>query len=100
MFADVAFAAPVRHSFSYRIPDGWALVPGQRARAPLRGAARVGMVVAGRGGAGTGLKPLARVVGTQPGPSRAQLDLVGGVPAPGPPSLGSTRAAPLPPPAV
>ena len=49
--ADVAFDAPLGHSFSYRLPDGWALRPGQRALAPLRGAARVGMVVAVRDGA-------------------------------------------------
>ena len=48
--ADVAFDAPMGHSFSYRVPDGWALAPGQRAVAPLRGAVRVGMVVTLRDG--------------------------------------------------
>src|SRR5947209_4029126 len=27
MIADVAFDAPVAHPFSYRVPDGWALLP-------------------------------------------------------------------------
>ena len=60
--ADVAFDAPVAHSFSYRVPEGWALAPGQRAIAPLRGASRVGMVVALRDGADARLKPLVRLV--------------------------------------
>jgi len=100
MIADVAFDAPVRHSFSYRIPDGWALVPGQRARAPLRGAARVGMVVAVRDGADTELKPLARLVDTEPVLSKAQLDLVGWIAAQSLSSVGSTCAALLPPPVI
>src|SRR5438093_1052798 len=74
--ADVAFDAPVHHSFSYRVPDGWTVVPGQRAQAPLGGAARVGMVVAVRDGAEPGLKPLAQLVDAEPVLSRAQLDLV------------------------
>jgi primosomal protein N' (replication factor Y) len=100
MIADVAFDAPVRHSFSYRIPDGWALVPGQRARAPLRGAARVGMVVAVRDGADTELKPLARLVDTEPVLSKAQLDLVGWIAGQSLSSVGSTCAALLPPPVI
>jgi len=74
MIADVAFDAPVRHSFSYRVPDGWTLAPGQRARAPLRGAARVGMVVALRDGTDPQLKPLARLVDPEPVLSTAQLE--------------------------
>ena len=77
MIADVAFDAPVRHSFSYRVPAGWTVVPGQRARAPLRGAARVGMVVAVRDGAGADLKPLGRLLDAEPVLSKAQLELVG-----------------------
>jgi primosomal protein N' (replication factor Y) (superfamily II helicase) len=100
MIADVAFDAPVRHSFSYRIPDGWALVPGQRARAPLRGAARVGMVVAVRDGADTELKPLARLVDTEPVLSKTQLDLFGWIAAQSLSSVGSTCAALLPPPVI
>src|SRR5206468_5137272 len=97
--ADVAFDAPVRHSFSYRVPEGWRLAPGQRARAPLRGAARVGMVVAVRDGAEEGLKPLARLVDAEPVLSRAQLDLVNWIAAQTLSSVGSTCAALLPPPA-
>jgi primosomal protein N' len=98
MIADVAFDAPVRHSFSYRVPDGWTLRPGQRARAPLRGAARVGMVVAVREGDEAGLKPLARLVDAVPVLSRALLDLAGWIAAQSLSSVGSTCAALLPPP--
>src|SRR5499426_4349043 len=99
LIADVVFDAPVRHSFSYRVPDGWSLRPGQRARAPLRGAARVGMVVAVREGAGEGLKPLARLVDAEPVLSKTQLDLVDWIAAQSLSSVGSTCAALLPPPA-
>jgi primosomal protein N' len=97
--ADVAFDAPVRHSFSYRIPDGWTVAPGQRVRAPLRGAARVGMVVATRAGAEDELKPLARLADAEPVLSTAQLDLVNWIAAQSLSSVGSTCAALLPPPA-
>ena len=96
--ADVAFDAPVRHSFSYRVPDGWTVRPGQRARAPLRGAARVGMVVAVRDGVEEGLKPLARLVDAEPVLSTAELDLVDWIAAQSLSSVGSTCAALLPPP--
>src|SRR6266850_781996 len=96
--ADVAFDAPVGHSFSYRVPDGWTLVPGQRARAPLRGAARVGMVVALRDGTDPRLKPLDRLVDREPVLARAQLDLVHWIAAQSLSSIGSTCAALLPPP--
>lgn len=99
MIADVAFDAPVRHSFSYRVPDGWTLAPGQRARAPLRGAARVGMVVALRDGTDPQLKPLARLVDPEPVLSPAQLELVSWIAAQSLSSVGSTCAALLPPPA-
>ena len=98
MIADVVFDAPVRHSFSYRVPDGWTLAPGQRARAPLRGAARVGMVVALRDGTDPQLKPLARLVDPEPVLSTAQLELVGWIAAQSLSSVGSTCAALLPPP--
>src|SRR5213593_2587532 len=97
--ADVAFDAPVHHSFSYRVPDGWTVVPGQRAQAPLGGAARVGMVVAVRDGAEPGLKPLAQLVDAEPVLSRAQLALVDWIAAQSLSSVGSTCAALLPPPA-
>ena len=98
MIADLAFDAPVRHSFSYRVPAGWTVVPGQRARAPLRGAARVGMVVAVRDGAGADLKPLGRLLDAEPVLSKAQLELVGWIAAQSLSSVGSTSAALLPPP--
>jgi primosomal protein N' (replication factor Y) len=97
--ADVAFDAPLGHSFSYRVPDGWALRPGQRALAPLRGAARVGMVVSVRDGADAKLKPLDRLVDREPVLSPSQLDLVGWISAQSLSSLGSTCTALLPPPA-
>jgi len=96
--ADVAFDAPVRHSFSYRVPDGWTLAPGQRAQAPLRGAARVGMVVAVREGTDPQLKPLARLVDPEPVLSGAQLDFVSWIAAQSLSSIGSTCTALLPPP--
>src|SRR6266850_6779787 len=96
--ADVAFDAPLAHSFSYRVPDGWALRPGQRAIAPLRGASRVGMVVAVREGADPRLKPLDRLVDREPIFAPAQLDLVHWIAAQSLSSLGSTCAALLPPP--
>jgi primosomal protein N' (replication factor Y) len=100
MLADVAFDTPVRHSFSYRVPDGWTLAPGQRVRAPLRGAPRVGMVVAVRDGADPQLKPLARLVDSAPVLSAVQLELVGWIAVQSLSSLGSTCAALLPPPAT
>ncbi|MGH7347078.1 MAG: hypothetical protein ACREK4_19385, partial [Candidatus Rokuibacteriota bacterium] len=97
--ADIAFDAPVRHAFSYRVPDGWTVAPGQRARAPLRGAARVGMVVALRDGVEAELKPLAHLIDAEPVLSSAQLDLVHWIAAQSLSSVGSTCAALLPPPA-
>src|SRR6266540_3478096 len=97
MIADVAFDAPVAHFFSYRVPDGWALAPGQRAIAPLRGASRVGMVVALHDGADPRLKPLDRLVDREPVLSRAHLDLVHWIAGQSLSSVGSTCAALLPP---
>ena len=54
MIADVAFDAPVATRSRIASPTAGPLAPGQRARAPLRGAARVGMVVAVRDGDGRG----------------------------------------------
>ncbi len=96
--AEVAFDAPVAHFFSYRVPDGWELAPGQRAIAPLRGASRVGMVVALHDGADPRLKPLDRLVDREPVLSRAHLDLVHWIAAQSLSSVGSTCAALLPPP--
>src|SRR2546429_9258087 len=98
MIADVAFDAPVSHPFSYRVPDGWEPAPGQRVLAPLRGAARVGMVVALREGDDARLKPLLRVADPAPILSPAQLDFASWIAAESLSSLGSTCAALLPPP--
>src|SRR5947199_3177336 len=97
MIADVAFDAPVSHPFSYRVPDGWEPAPGQRVLAPLRGAARVGMVVALREGDDARLKPLLRVADSTPILSPAQLDFASWIAAESLSSLGSTCAALLPP---
>src|SRR5213078_2288145 len=98
MIADVAFDAPVPHPFAYRVPDGWLLAPGQRVLAPLRGAARVGMVVAVREGVDAGLKPLLRVADNAPILSPARLDFVRWISTESLSSVGSTCAALLPPP--
>jgi primosomal protein N' (replication factor Y) (superfamily II helicase) len=66
LIADVVFAAPVAHPFSYVVPSGWSLAPGQRVIAPLKGAARPGVVVAVREGGGAALKPLSRVLDRVP----------------------------------
>src|SRR5256884_823048 len=98
MIADVAFDAPVPHPFSYRVPDGWRLAPGQRVLAPLRGAARVGMVGAVSEGAAERLKPLIRAADPAPILSPARLDFVRWIAAESLSSVGSTSAALLPPP--
>src|SRR5436190_1392642 len=98
MIADVAFDAPVAHPFSYRVPDGWTLAPGQRVVAGLRGAQRTGMVVALREGADATLKPLLRLADVGPVLSPAQLELVRWISAESLSSVGSTCAALLPPP--
>jgi primosomal protein N' (replication factor Y) len=98
MIADVVFDVPVAHPFSYTVPAGWTAVPGQRVRAPLHGGPRVGVVVAVREGAETGLKALAAVVDRAPILSSAQLDLARWIAAQSLSTLGSTCAALLPPP--
>jgi primosomal protein N' (replication factor Y) len=96
--AELVFDAPVAHPFSYRVPDGWRLGPGQRALAPLHGATRVGMVVALREGAEARLKPLARLVDLEPVLTPAQLEFVTWIATQSLSSVGSTCAALLPPP--
>lgn len=100
MIADVAFDAPVDHPFSYRVPEGWVLAPGQRVLAPLRGAPRVGVVVALREGPAEALKPLAGLVDAGPLLSSSALDLARWIAAESLTSLGSTVLALLPPPAA
>src|SRR5207247_7473134 len=98
MIADVAFDAPLAHPFSYRVPDGWQLKPGERVRAPLRGAARVGMVVALREGVDARLKPLLRVADPAQILVPARLDFARWIASESLSSVGSTCAALLPPP--
>src|SRR6058998_2493677 len=98
MIADVAFNAPVTHPFSYRVPEGWRLAPGQRVLAPLRGAVRVGMVVALREGDDARLKLLHRVADPAPILSPTRLDFIRWIAAESLSSVGSTSAALLPPP--
>jgi len=97
MIADVAFDAPVDHPFSYRIPEGWSLRAGQRVRAPLGGAKRVGMVLAVRDGDEARLKPLLEIADATPALTAAGLDLVRWIAAESLSSAGSTAAALLPP---
>lgn len=96
MIAEVAFDAPLP-PFSYRVPEGWRLAAGQRVLAPLKGAARVGLVVALRQADAAGLKPLDRLVDAGPLFGPAQLDLVGWIAAESFTSFGSTCLALLPP---
>lgn len=98
MIADVVFDAPVPHPFSYRVPPGWTVLPGQRVVAPLGGAARVGMIVALRDETNERLKLLLRLADPAPILSPAQLDLVHWIAAESLSSVGSTCAALLPPP--
>ena len=96
MIADVAFDAPLA-PFSYRVPAGWALAPGQRVLAPLRGAARVGVVVAVRPGDAPALKPLARVLDEAPLLDAEAQALVAWIAAESLTSLGATWLSLLPP---
>jgi primosomal protein N' (replication factor Y) len=86
------FDMPVAHAFSYRIPDGWSLAPGQRVFAPLRGAARPGMVVALREGADEALKPISAIADPAPLLGSEQLALARWIAAESLSSLGSTIA--------
>jgi primosomal protein N' (replication factor Y) (superfamily II helicase) len=98
MIASVAFDAPIGHPFSYRVPPGVTVVPGQRVRAPLGRAPRVGLVLAVQEGAGERLKPLQSVVDAAPSISDPELDLVRWIAAESFSSIGSTALAFLPPP--
>jgi primosomal protein N' (replication factor Y) len=95
--ADVAFDTPVPHPFSYLVPAGWSLAPGQRVAASLQGARRVGIVVAVREDTARGLKPLTAVVDGAPILAPAQLDLARWIAEQSLSTLGSTCAALLPP---
>ncbi len=97
---DVAFDTPVQHPFSYRVPDGMTVLPGQRVAAALGRGVRTGMVVAVREGDATGLKPLARVVDSAPILDTAALELARWIAEQSLSSLGSTLAALTPPASV
>jgi primosomal protein N' len=98
MIADVAFDAPLP-PFSYRVPEGWVLAPGQRVLAELHRAARVGVVVALREAIGERLKPLLQVIDPAPLLPPPALDLARWVTAESLSSTGSAWLALLPPPA-
>jgi primosomal protein N' (replication factor Y) len=95
--ADVSFDAPLDHPFSYRVPAGWIVIPGQRAAAPLGRAERVGVVLAVREDAGAGLKPLTRLVEPAPVVDAGTLELARWISEQSLSSLGSTLAALMPP---
>ena len=95
--ADVAFDTPVEHPFSYVVPEGIAVAPGQRVAAPLGRAERVGVVVALREGDARGLKPLTRVVDAAPIVAGDALELARWISEQSLSSLGSTLAALTPP---
>jgi primosomal protein N' (replication factor Y) len=96
--ADVSFDVPLPHPFSYRVPDGWTLVIGQRVVAPLGRARRTGVVVAlHRRDDVTGLKPLLRVVDAVPALDADGLALAAWIADESLSSPGGTLAALLPP---
>ena len=63
---DVSFDTPVAHPFSYLVPEGTTVAPGQRVVAPLGNAERVGVVVGLHEGVTPGLKPFIRVLDAAP----------------------------------
>ncbi len=97
MIAEVAFDAPLSHAFTYRVPADVPVARGQRVVAPLRGAMRVGIVIAVREGDETGLKPLLRPVDEAPLLDAPALALAEWIAAQSLTPLGSTCLALLPP---
>ena len=76
VIADVVFDLPLDHPFSYLVPEGLPLQPGQRVRAPLGGrSTRVGLVVTLREGDATGLRPIQSPVEPAPILSAGNLTL-------------------------
>lgn len=102
MTADVVFDAPVDQPFSYRVPDGLGVRPGQRVVAPLGRARRVGLVVAVRhhDADETKLRPLLRPLDPSPVLTPSGLDLARWIAAESLTSFGSTALSLLPPPAA
>ncbi|HEY7653957.1 MAG TPA: hypothetical protein VIG07_14135 [Methylomirabilota bacterium] len=97
MIADVVFDIPLDRAFSYLIPAGLAVSPGQRVTAPLQGRGRTGVVVALREGDAAGLKPLQRAVEPVPILSHAALELGRWAATESLSSWGSTLLSLLPP---
>ena len=97
MIVDIVFDLPVPHPFSYSVPPGLCVTPGQRARAPLKRQARVGLVVGLREGDEQGLKPILGIVESGPILSPAQLALTRWIAAQSWSTWGSTASALLPP---
>jgi primosomal protein N' (replication factor Y) len=97
VIADIVFDVPVWRAFAYVIPRGMELHRGQRVAAPLRGRARIGMVVDLRYGDETGLQAIARPVDAVPVLSRAALELGRWVAEESLSSWGSTLLALSPP---
>ena len=93
---DVVFDTPVPHPFSYVVPEGWRVTPGQRVFASLKGARRAGVVVSVRTQNERGLKALAAIA-PAPALTPAQLELARWIASESLCSLGSTCAALLPP---
>jgi primosomal protein N' (replication factor Y) len=99
--ADVSFDVPLQHPFSYRVPDDWTLVPGQRVVAPLGRANRTGVVVAlHERDDDSRLKPLLKIVEVAPALDAQGLALARWIAEQSLSSLGGTLAALLPPVAV
>src|SRR5205085_1297584 len=96
----VSFDTPVAHPFSYLVPEGTTVAPGQRVVAPLGNAERVGVVVGLREGVTPGLKPLIRVLDAAPLLDADALELTRWIAAQSLSSLGSTLAALTPPASV
>jgi primosomal protein N' (replication factor Y) len=96
--ADVSFDVPLPRPFSYRVPEGWRLMPGQRVVAPLGRAVRTGVVVALRERSDARpLKPLLQVVDPAPALDAGGLALARWTAERSLSSLGGTLAALLPP---
>jgi primosomal protein N' (replication factor Y) len=97
VLADVAFDLRLGRSFTYRVPEGLTVVPGQRVLAPLARRDRVGVIIALRDGDDASLKPLARAVEPLAVLSRAMLELARWAAEESASPLGPTVAAMLPP---
>jgi|GEM_PF-795981 len=98
MIAEVAFEGPLPRPFSYLVPAGWTAWRGQRVAAPLRGAARVGVIVALHDGDAAALKPLLARVDERRLLGDDELALADWISAESLTPIGSTYLSLLPPP--